>query len=66
MTNKQGDHLLRGYLSSRILLVAIGIITPIGILVVNFLWHTPKKGPEQSTEEAQPFSRRSHASRSGS
>ena len=31
----QGDRLLRGYLSSRLLLVAIGIITPIGILVVN-------------------------------
>ena len=35
MTNNQGDRLLRGYLSSRLLLVAIGIITPIGILVVN-------------------------------
>ena len=35
MTDKQGDRLLRGYLSSRLLLVAIGIITPIGILVVN-------------------------------
>ena len=35
MTNKQGDRLLRGYLSSRLLLVVIGIITPIGILVVN-------------------------------
>src|SRR3982074_1360892 len=35
MTNSQGDRLLRGYLSSRLLLVVIGIITPIGILVVN-------------------------------
>jgi D-alanyl-lipoteichoic acid acyltransferase DltB (MBOAT superfamily) len=35
MSNNQGDRLLRGYLSSRLLLVAIGIITPIGILVVN-------------------------------
>jgi len=35
MANNQGDRLLRGYLSSRLLLVAIGIITPIGILVVN-------------------------------
>jgi len=35
MTNNQGDRLLRGYLSSRLLLVVIGIITPIGILVVN-------------------------------
>jgi hypothetical protein len=35
MTENQGDRLLRGYLSSRLLLVAIGIITPIGILVVN-------------------------------
>jgi D-alanyl-lipoteichoic acid acyltransferase DltB (MBOAT superfamily) len=35
MSNTQGDRLLRGYLSSRLLLVAIGIITPIGILVVN-------------------------------
>ena len=34
-TDKQGDRLLRGYLSSRLLLVAVGIITPIGILVVN-------------------------------
>ncbi len=32
MTNNQGDRLLRGYLSSRLLLVVIGIITPIGIL----------------------------------
>jgi D-alanyl-lipoteichoic acid acyltransferase DltB (MBOAT superfamily) len=35
MENNQGDRLLRGYLSSRLLLLAIGIITPIGILVVN-------------------------------
>jgi D-alanyl-lipoteichoic acid acyltransferase DltB (MBOAT superfamily) len=35
MTDNQGDRLLRGYLSSRLVLVAIGIITPIGILVVN-------------------------------
>ncbi|HET9849224.1 MAG TPA: hypothetical protein VFR68_11785 [Candidatus Dormibacteraeota bacterium] len=35
MENTQGDRLLRGYLSSRWLLLAIGIITPIGILVVN-------------------------------
>lgn len=35
MTNRQGDRLLRGYLSARWLLLAIGIITPIGILVVN-------------------------------
>ncbi len=35
MTDKQGDRLLRGSLSSRLLLVAGGIITPIGILVVN-------------------------------
>ncbi len=35
MTDNQGDRLLRGYLSSRLLLVVIGIITPIGILVVN-------------------------------
>jgi D-alanyl-lipoteichoic acid acyltransferase DltB (MBOAT superfamily) len=35
MTNRQGDRLLRGYLGSRLLLVAIGVITPIGILVVN-------------------------------
>ena len=33
--SSQGDRLLRGYLSSRIVLLAIGIITPIGILVVN-------------------------------
>src|SRR5947199_2139855 len=31
----QVDRLLRGYLSSRIVLLAIGIITPIGMLVVN-------------------------------
>lgn len=30
-----GDRLLRGYLSSRLLLLIIGIVTPIGILVVN-------------------------------
>ena len=35
MESSQGDRLLRGYLSSRLVLVAIGIITPIGILVVN-------------------------------
>ena len=35
MANNQGDRLLRGYLSSRLLLLAVGIITPIGILVVN-------------------------------
>ena len=35
MTNRQGDRLLRGYLSSRLLLVATGLITPIGILFVN-------------------------------
>ncbi len=35
MTDNQGDRLLRGYLSSRLVLVAIGIVTPIGILVVN-------------------------------
>jgi len=35
MTNRQGDRLLRGYLGSRLLLVGIGVITPIGILVVN-------------------------------
>src|SRR3979411_3519874 len=33
--NKQGDRLLRGYLSSRVLLLVIGIITPVGILIVN-------------------------------
>jgi len=31
----QGDRLLRGYLSSRLVLLVIGIITPVGILVVN-------------------------------
>jgi hypothetical protein len=35
MESSQGDRLLRGYLSSRLLLVVIGVITPIGILVVN-------------------------------
>lgn len=35
MTNRPGDRLLRGYLGSRLLLVAIGVVTPIGILVVN-------------------------------
>ena len=35
MREGQGDRLLRGYLSSRLLLVVIGIVTPIGILVVN-------------------------------
>src|ERR1700737_5191687 len=33
--NNQGDRLLRGYLSSRLLLIVVGIITPVGILVVN-------------------------------
>jgi D-alanyl-lipoteichoic acid acyltransferase DltB (MBOAT superfamily) len=33
--NNQGDRLLRGYLSSRLLLLLVGIITPVGILVVN-------------------------------
>ena len=32
---QQGDRLLRGYLSSRRLLLVVGIITPVGILVVN-------------------------------
>jgi D-alanyl-lipoteichoic acid acyltransferase DltB (MBOAT superfamily) len=35
MSNNHGDRLLRGYLSSRLLLVVIGILTPVGILVVN-------------------------------
>jgi hypothetical protein len=35
MESSQGDRLLRGYLSSRLLLVVIGVVTPIGILVVN-------------------------------
>ncbi|HEY8736867.1 MAG TPA: hypothetical protein VIO62_07460 [Candidatus Dormibacteraeota bacterium] len=35
MTNRQGDRLLRGYFGSRLLLVAVGVITPIGILIVN-------------------------------
>src|SRR5712691_10359052 len=35
MSSNQGDRLLRGYLSSRLLLLVIGIITPVGILVVN-------------------------------
>lgn len=35
MESSQGDRLLRGYLSSRLLLVAIGVVTPVGILVVN-------------------------------
>jgi hypothetical protein len=35
MDSRPGDRLLRGYLSSRLLLLVIGIITPIGILVVN-------------------------------
>ena len=35
MESNQGDRLLRGYLSSRLLLLVIGIITPVGILVVN-------------------------------
>jgi uncharacterized membrane protein len=35
MSERQGDRLLRGYLSSRVLFVVIGVVTPIGILVVN-------------------------------
>jgi D-alanyl-lipoteichoic acid acyltransferase DltB (MBOAT superfamily) len=35
MSEHQGDRLLRGYLSSRLLLLVIGIVTPVGILVVN-------------------------------
>jgi D-alanyl-lipoteichoic acid acyltransferase DltB (MBOAT superfamily) len=35
MESHQGDRLLRGYLSSRLVLLAIGIVTPVGILVVN-------------------------------
>jgi hypothetical protein len=35
MDSQPGDRLLRGYLSSRLVLLIIGIITPIGILVVN-------------------------------
>jgi D-alanyl-lipoteichoic acid acyltransferase DltB (MBOAT superfamily) len=35
MESHQGDRLLRGYLSSRLVLLAIGIVTPLGILVVN-------------------------------
>jgi hypothetical protein len=35
MTNNQGDRLLRGYFRGRLLLVAVGVVTPIGILVVN-------------------------------
>jgi hypothetical protein len=35
MDSRPGDRLLRGYLSSRLLLLVIGIITPLGILVVN-------------------------------
>lgn len=35
MTDNHGDRLLRGYLGSRLLLVVIGILTPVGILVVN-------------------------------
>jgi D-alanyl-lipoteichoic acid acyltransferase DltB (MBOAT superfamily) len=35
MESHQCDRLLRGYLSSRLVLLAIGIITPVGILVVN-------------------------------
>jgi D-alanyl-lipoteichoic acid acyltransferase DltB (MBOAT superfamily) len=35
MSNNHGDRLLRGYLSSRLFLVVIGILTPVGILVVN-------------------------------
>jgi len=33
--SNQGDRLLRGYLSSRLLLLVAGIVTPIGILLVN-------------------------------
>jgi D-alanyl-lipoteichoic acid acyltransferase DltB (MBOAT superfamily) len=35
MDHQPGDRLLRGYLSSRLVLLVIGIVTPIGILVVN-------------------------------
>ena len=35
MTDNHGDRLLRGYLSSRLLLIVVGVVTPIGILVVN-------------------------------
>lgn len=35
MDNRPGDRLLRGYLSSRAALLVIGIVTPLGILVVN-------------------------------
>src|ERR1700682_3194531 len=34
-TNTQCDRLLRGYLSSRLLLLVAGIVTPVGILLVN-------------------------------
>ena len=35
MDSRPGDRLLRGYLSSRALLLFIGVVTPLGILVVN-------------------------------
>lgn len=35
MDEQRADRMLRGYLSSRLLLLVIGIVTPIGILVVN-------------------------------
>ena len=35
MERTQGDRLLRGYLTSRWLLVIIGVVTPLGILMVN-------------------------------
>jgi hypothetical protein len=35
MDSRPGDRLLRGYLSSRAVLLIIGVITPLGILVVN-------------------------------
>jgi hypothetical protein len=35
MESSQGDRLLRGYFSSRLLLLFVGVITPVGILVVN-------------------------------
>ena len=33
--HNQSDRLLRGYLSSRLLLIVAGIVTPVGILLVN-------------------------------
>lgn len=35
MDSRPGDRLLRGYLSSRALLLVVGVVTPLGILVVN-------------------------------